>query len=151
MPSLIIYRQKRIDGGIRTGVELGDSTIFELFEPEEGDRDPTLLRYVDVRCDGPGVPGDPETAAQWLLTTAPSIQDGLGRFADKLRRVGADLDEYPLKWADFADEADVTRTISCTTIRRVDARGLAEILDDIRIHWGARVEAMIGEHAANSS
>lgn len=158
MPYLTYYRQKRADGGIRSGVELGveleggdigSETILDRFEMGEGDRDPALLWFVDVRCEGPGVPNDAEAARQWLLSTSPTIEDGFARFADRLRRVGSDLDDYPLQSADFPDEGDnVERRIVCSAIRRLDARGLAVILDDIRVHWGGRIREMIAQIAA---
>lgn len=158
MPYLTYYRQKRADGGIRSGVELGvdlgggevgSETILDHFEPGDGDRDPTLLWFVDVRCAGPGVPNEAEAARQWLLSTSHTIEGGLTRFADRLRRVGSDLDDYPLQSADFPDEGgDVERRIVCSAIRRLDARGLAVILDDIRVHWGGRIREMIAQIAA---
>lgn len=161
MPFLTFYRQKRSDGGVRTGVELGveleggdigSETILDRFEMGEGDRDPALLWFVDVRCEGPGVPNDAEAARQWLLSTGPIIMEGFTHFADRLRRVGSDLDDYPLRSADIPDGGDgVERMIVCSAIRRLDARGLAEILDDIRLHWVERIEAMIVDLALHSN
>ena len=44
MPNLTFYRQARIDGGIRTGIELDEDTVFEYFE--EGGSEP------DPHCSG---------------------------------------------------------------------------------------------------
>ena len=152
LSGLTFYRQKRFDGGIRMGVELGHTTILERFEPGEGERDPSLLWYVDVRYDGPNLPTDIESIPQWLLSTRSIIEGGLARFADHLRLVGSDRDQYPLEWSDFPEANDgVTRKIACSAIRRIDARILAEILDDVRIHWSERIEAMIAEQVEYSS
>ena len=148
MPKLTFYRQKRVDGGIRTGVELDGETILEEFEAGEGERDPALLWYVDLRCDGSGVPNDADEAARWLLLKAPVIEEGFSRFANQLRRVGADVDAYPLLWSEFPDPGEgVAMKIACSTTRLTDARGIAEILDDVRSHWSERIEAMIKECA----
>ena len=161
MPNLTFYRQKRFDGGIRTGVELSvehdgvglsGATILEHFEMGEEERDPSLLWFVDVRFKGPGVPGEAEAACQWLLTTRSVIEGGLARFADKLRDVGSDVDDHPLQWSDFPGGDDgVERKVVCSAIRRIDARGYAEILDDIRTSWEKRIEEMIAENASISS
>jgi hypothetical protein len=146
MSGLIFYRQKRFDGGIRTGVELGSVTILEHFEAGERERDPALLWYVDVRCEGSGLPTDTESARHWFIDTKNIVERELSRFADHLRQVGADPDEYPLEWTDFPEANEgVTWKISCSLIRRIDARGLAEILDDVRLHWSDRLQAMIEE------
>ena len=62
MPKLVFYRQKRYDGAIRTGLELDDDPIAEHYEEGSGERDPALLWFVDLRCKGPGIPGDPDDA-----------------------------------------------------------------------------------------
>jgi hypothetical protein len=158
MPKLTFYRQKRFDGGIRTGLEWGfefdatsegDATLLERFEPGDEDRDPSLLWFVDIRCDGPGVPRLLEEAPRWFLSTKPVIDDGLARFADHLRRVGSDLDDYPLEWSEFPNADDVERKIVCSANRRIECRELAEILDDVRDHWSEWIEEMIEEQAAS--
>ena len=53
MPNLTFYRQKRVDGGVRTGVELDGETVASLFEEGDPERDPALLWFVDLRCEGP--------------------------------------------------------------------------------------------------
>jgi hypothetical protein len=159
MPKLTFYRQKRFDGGVRTGLELGyeydgtevgDLTVLERFESGDDDRDPTLLWFVDVRCEGPGIPTGPEQATTWFLATKPVIDDGLIRFADQLRRVGSDLDDFPLQWTDFPAVDGVERKIVCSAVRRIECRELAEILDDVRGHWSDWIEEMIEEHAVLS-
>jgi hypothetical protein len=76
MAQLLFYRQKRVDGGVRTGLDLDREEIAEHFEEGELERDPALLWYVDLRCDGPGVPADGEAALQWLIDYAPVIREG---------------------------------------------------------------------------
>jgi hypothetical protein len=159
MPKLTFYRQKRFDGGIRTGLEWGldldptfegESTLLERFEPGEEERDPSLLWFVDIRCEGPGVPSSLDEAPRWFLSTKPVIDDGLARFADHLRQVGADLDHYPLEWSEFPNTDNVERKIVCSAIRRTVCRELSEILDDVREHWSEWIEEMIEEQAATS-
>lgn len=152
MSGMVFYRQKRFDGGIRTGVELGQETILEHFEVGSEDRDPRLLWYLDVRCQGPGVPTDVESARHWFLETASIIKGGLTRFADESRRVGVDKDSYPLEWSDFPSGDDgVNRKLVCSLAQRMDGRDLAEIVDDVSRHWSERLESMIAEQIEYSA
>ncbi len=135
MSRLVFYRQKRNDGSIRTGVELDDETIAHQFEEPTGDRDPVLLWYVDLRCEGSGVPSEPKAAALWLLDQSLTIRHGFRRFAEKMR-FGADVDLYSIRWSEFESlPDDVEMTIVCSASNRIAARGLAEILADIGDRW----------------
>ncbi|HZW34920.1 MAG TPA: hypothetical protein VFF52_29625 [Isosphaeraceae bacterium] len=135
MAKLIFYRQKRYDGGVRTGLELDGDPIGERFEGGEGERDPALIWYVDLRCEGPGIPDDPDLAEQWLFDHAPIIRDGFLRLAERLR-AGTDKDIYSLKWSDFPDAPEgVSMTIACSAVRRVDGREISAVLKDIASHW----------------
>ena len=98
------------------------------------------------------MPTDPETAGRWLLSTREIIEGGLSRFADHLRGAGADKDDHPMFWSDFPEvEEGVSRTIACSAVRRVESRDLAQILDDVRIHWSERIEAMIAGQLASTT
>ncbi len=135
MPKLTFYRQKRDDGATRTGIELDGETIAERFEGGEGERDPALLWYVDLRCEGAGLPDDPDAATHWLLEQAPIIRVGFARFAERLR-AGVDTDLYSLTWSEFADVPEgVGMTIACSAIRRIEAREMSAILADVGSHW----------------
>jgi hypothetical protein len=142
MAKLIFYRQQRFDGAVRTGVELDGETIAERFEGGGVDSDPVLLWYIDLRCDGQGIPDDPNAAAQWLLDQSELIRDGFVRFAEKLR-VGADLDLYSLTWSDFRDPPpEVRMMIACSAARRVDAREMSGKLIDVGENWDAIIRAL---------
>ncbi len=156
MPSLIYFRQKRFDGGVRTGVELElesdlaglqefpvGLTLLEDYEEGTADRDPSLLWYVDIRCEGPGIPDDSALASQWFLQNKESIVIGLSMFADHLREVGADIDQYPMQWSEFPSIDGVKIRLTGTAVRRIDSLRFSEILDDIREHWSERMEKMI--------
>ena len=135
MAKLTFYRQKRLDGAIRTGVELDGDPIADRYEGGEGERNPILLWFVDLRCDGPGIPDDPDDAFQWLFDQAPVIRDGFARYAEVLG-VGADMDLYALTWSDFSGVPEgVSMTIACSGTRRVDARELARIVAEIGDRW----------------
>jgi hypothetical protein len=142
MAKLIFYRQKRYDGAIRTGVELDGETIAERFEGSGADRDPALLWYIDLRCDGDGIPDDPDAATQWLLDQSAIIHDGFARNAERLR-AGADVDVYSLIWSEFENvPAGVQITIACSAVRRIDAREMAANLASVGEHWEAIVRSL---------
>lgn len=135
MAKLIFYRQKRYDGGIRMGLDLNSEEIAHHFEEGRSERDPALLWYVDLRCEGPGIPDDPEAAADWLVDHAPSIREGFARFAEKLK-IGADPDLYSLYWNEFPDVPEgVSMVIACSAARRVDGREMSSVLADIGARW----------------
>jgi hypothetical protein len=132
---LVFYRQKRYDGGIRTGVELNGETVSERFKEGVDERDPTLLWYVDLRCEGDPLPDDPDLAVPWLLDHSTIIRDGFERFAKKLR-VGVDTDLYSLISEDFVHvPKDVRLKIACSAINRINAREMGKILTEIAMHW----------------
>lgn len=139
MAELTFYRQKRFDGGVRTGIDLDGAAIFEDFEPGAADRDPSLRWYVDLRCAGDGLPDDAESAREWLLDQEQTIRAGFRSFAAQLA-AGADLDDYPLQWSGFSPlPPDVHMSIACSAIRRVDARELNQVLLDVADHWSDRI------------
>ncbi len=135
MPDLTFYRQKRYDGGIRTGVELDGLTLSRHFVSPRGERDPSLLWFVDLRCSGSGIPDDPAAAFDWLQEHAAVIREGFRRYSDKLE-VGADVDRYPLEWTDFGEAIPgVEMKIACSAVRRVEAREIAVVIAEIGVRW----------------
>ncbi len=142
MPSLIFYRQKRVDGGIRTGVELEGETIVEEFEEGDQDRDPALVWYVDLRCEGTGLSVDPNEALEWLISQQPEIVQGFHEFAKECE-VGTDADSYPIQWGKFSGLPEgVAMEIACSAIRRITAREISKILKDVGDHWTQRLRGL---------
>lgn len=135
MAKLVFYIQKRFDGGSRTGIELDDETIAHHFEDVQGEHNPKLRWFVDLRCNGPGVSDDPETAIAWLLGQSEVIRDGFARFAEELA-VGADPDVFSLRWTAFDGLPEgVEMAIVCSATRRTDARELSGIVADFGNRW----------------
>lgn len=149
MAKITFYRQKRIDGGLRSGISVGDETVLGLFEPGPTDNDPALLWYVDLRCEGARLPTDPKEAREWLLRHEDVIRAG---FADCAREcsAGIDPDIYPRLWSDFASTPkDIRMVIALSAVRRVDAREISKVLQDIGSHWGHYIRALKPlEHAS---
>lgn len=133
---LSFYRQERVDGGIRTGIMLGMTTIYERFEIDGEEWDPSLTWSVELRCGGPNLPSEVEAVKAWLLANEAQIRDGFRRFINLLEAGSDPTGDYPLQFDDFQDlQSGVTMKIVCTALRRYDALFLADHLNYVREHW----------------
>lgn len=135
MSKIVFYRQLRMDGGYRTGLEVDDETGYGLFEEGETDDNPRLRWFVDLRCVGSRLPKSARLARAWLLKNSPMIVDGFARCSEEVR-AGIDPDSYAISWTDFRDVPEgVQMTIVLTAARRADATGIADVLADIGSNW----------------
>lgn len=142
MPRLTFYRQKRSDEAIRMGVELDGETIAERYEGGESEPDPALLWYVDLRCEGSGIPDGPDEASHWLIDQRDTIHSGFSAFVEHLR-AGADPDIYSLTWEQFEGlPENVKMSIACSAIRRIDAREMANTLKEIAENWTTIIRSL---------
>jgi hypothetical protein len=141
MQTITFYRQKRIDGGIRTGVEVGGNTVLSTFKSGRGEHDPALVWYVDVICKGQKLPEGSEEARRWLVDHNKNVQQLLNALAERVVE-GVDPDDWPIRQE--GNSHGVKITISCSTVRRLEARKLANILLDIAQRW----EEYVGDLAA---
>ncbi len=135
MSELTFYRQRRMDGGLRTGIDVDGELAFGLFEEGTQDNDPRLRWFVDLRCEGQKLPHSPRGARKWLLDHGDAIGEGFVLFAEEMR-VGIDLDIVSLAWDRFPNAPkDVTMKIVLSAIRRVDAREMAGVVHETGLHW----------------
>ncbi|MGD0541912.1 MAG: hypothetical protein ABSB33_10375 [Tepidisphaeraceae bacterium] len=141
MRTITFYRQKRIDGGIRTGVEVGGNTVLSTFESGGGKHDPALLWYVDVLCEGRRLPKDSEEARDWLSLQKKNVRRLLDALAKKVV-AGVDAGDWPVHQQGTFH--GVKMRVSCSAVRRLEARKLTGILGDIAEHW----EEYVGSLAA---
>jgi hypothetical protein len=132
MRTITFYRQKRIDGGVRTGVEVGGNTVLSTFESGDGKHDPALLWYVDVICEGRRLPKDSEDARHWLALQKKNVRRLLDALAKKVV-TGVDPGDWPVHQQGVY--RDVKIRVSCSAVRRMEARRLTDILGDIAEHW----------------
>ncbi len=84
MPIITFYRQARQDGGLRTGIEIDHETLVGHFEDGPGAFNPLLTWYVDVECEGAGLPTTEAGVRDWLLSQAPTVTRGLHMVADEI-------------------------------------------------------------------
>jgi hypothetical protein len=123
----------RVDGGKRTGIEIDGEAVLERFERGNETEDSALLWFVDIQCSGDNLPNAAETAREWLLAKASIIQAGLREVANELR-AGIDF-SAPISRPIPNVEKGITVKISCSAIRRLQARDIAAALDEISSHW----------------
>jgi hypothetical protein len=146
MPKIDFYRQKRVDGGVRTGVEVDGEGAFHQFEPGRRDSDPALLWFVDVRCQGRSLPTGAEAARRWLLDNTGVIQGGLRALAEEFR-AGMDPGVYPLQWRIPGTAKGRRLTIVVSTHRRLVARRMAAALLDVAENWEERIRRLPSEES----
>lgn len=135
MSELIFYRQARIDGGLRTGIELDGEMLAERFENESSEPDPILIWYVELRCAGSGIPDTSAEAYRWLVDHSSTISEGFKKCAVETN-VGVDPDIYPAQWGGFESTPPDTRwVIAYSALRRIDSRQMNQILAEIGSTW----------------
>ncbi len=134
MPSLTFFRQARADGGIRTGLDIDGETVFEHFDDAEGEPDPVLKWFVDLRCDGETLPDKPEAARQWLLDHDTLISRAFQGLAKRLE-VGVDPGAWPARWQLPDAPPGVRITTACSSIGAIPGREIGETVRGIGEHW----------------
>ena len=126
------YRQARVDGGKRTGVEIDGEPVLEWFERGSEPEDSALLWFVDIRCSGSSLPDEAEAARDWLLKNA-IIQKGVRDVANELR-AGIDF-SAPISRRIPNVGKGITVEIFCSAMRRIEAREIADALAETSSHW----------------
>jgi hypothetical protein len=132
MPTIGFYRQVRVDGGVRTGIDIDGDAVLQRFDPGAGDDDPALLWYVDIDCNGESLPDSAEDARQWLIDNAGRIVRELSDAADQLE-IGADDSWRP--WRRTATEGGVQVEVSCMAVRRLANRRLGRHVRELADSW----------------
>jgi len=133
MTELTFFRQKRFDGGIRTGIEIDGHAVFENYSPGEPDDDPSLLWYIDLRSVGDSLPSDPEDVRQWFIDNGETLRQQLLLIANTNLSIGFDTELRPFQKTLCLK--DVSGKIIVTAIRRITARDIASELKDLCNNW----------------
>jgi hypothetical protein len=142
--NLVFYRQARVDGGIRTGIDSFDTPLLESEENEApyDESVPVLAWAIEVRCKGKGLPTTAEEARDWFLKHQDIIRPSLVDLAEELR-AGLDLDLYCYKWDKFAAQPKGVRlTIACSAHRRVNGRKLGSHVRAFADHYEAYLDRL---------
>ena len=148
MTTVTFYHQERVDGGVRTGLEVDGYTLLEEFRGGPGERDPALLWYVDVRCEGSVPPFQTaDDVRQWLRGAAPGLRDALLLAATHLA-AGVDVELAPWEWTAPNPVAGLPARVVVSAQRRVAALDMAARLRRLA---GQDWEALAGHMAPRSA
>jgi hypothetical protein len=134
MSTLTFYRQARVDGGIRTGVEFDGTVLLGRFDEGNGDYDPALEWYLDLEFNGDSLPDDAASARQWLLDHSPFVAVNLGALAEQIR-IGLDFDPGPARVSSHLPDQNVRIEIRCSAMRRFKPHELSTIVSELAAHW----------------
>jgi len=135
MSKLTFFHQIRVDGGVRTGIEIDDTRALESFQTERDEFDPVLLWYVDIICDGDNVPREPEAARQWFLDNERFFVDLLLVPAADELEIGFDPEVRPFRRTRDAGPGGCRIVIIVSAMRRVHAREIAGEIRGVAESW----------------
>ena len=133
MKTINFYRQVRVDGGKRTGIEIDGETVLERFERGNKAENSALLWFVDIRCSGGDLPNEAEAAREWLLSKGSIIKKGVSDVANELQ-AGIDF-SAPIERRIPNVGKGITVRVFCSAIRRLTALDMAKALAEIGAHW----------------
>jgi len=133
MSNIVFFRQARMDGGIRTGIDV-DGTGWEYYEGGSDEHDPALVWYLDLRAQGDDLPDNLDDARQWLLDQESLVTATYRKLAERLE-VGMDPDVWPLTVENVQTTSRVSLAAVCSCMRRVSARQMSRTVQEIAEHW----------------
>ncbi|HEX3659611.1 MAG TPA: hypothetical protein VHV55_27735 [Pirellulales bacterium] len=137
---LIFYRQQRVDGGVRTGVDWHDYSLLQHFERGDDD-DSSLLWYVDLRFKGPRLPKDPEEVRDWLIEQQAWLAKSLSNAAKDLE-VGVDADVLP--YIRICKEAPpgIVLELAVSAQKRASALQIGKAVSQIGKQWARLIGSL---------
>lgn len=139
MPRISFYIQERLDGGVRTGVEVNGDTALGRFKPgRSNEPDPALQWYVDVRCSGARLPSEGEAARGWLIRNSAKVTGALKVAAAQIH-AGIDPGDWPFRY-EVTDRTGTRILISCSATLNLSARKLAGVLKKLGDNWEKTLE-----------
>jgi hypothetical protein len=144
MHTIVLYRQARVDGGVRTGISVNDETVLHEFKPGKNDDNPALLWFVDVRFRGKGLPTSPDEVREFLIEAATHVKEALLAAADDLG-VGLDSDVLPYV-RETELERGITLKIVCSANRRTSGLQMAKHVRQIASRWVELAKELRASH-----
>jgi hypothetical protein len=138
---ITVFRQARVDGGRRTGVDINGTTYLQQFRRGRQAHNPALVWFIDVTFSGPRLPDEPNEARSWLVEHRDNINQALKEMAKTLGPV--DPDAIP-----FEDERSVRgltgvkMRIAVSAMRRTDARQVQDELRAFADDWESAMNGL---------
>ena len=141
LPHWTFYRQQRVDGAIRTGLDHDGWTVLERFEPGAAEEHPALLWHVDVGWTGKGLKfSSPEAARQWFLEQKDIAVPALRQAAEQLQ-AGVDCFlPYRRDWS--VPGGRLKMFVIASGIRRREALEIADKVRDVGDHWEEYLQSL---------
>ena len=125
MATVTVYRQERVDGGVRTGVDVGDEPVLMEFRAGPGQEDPAILWFIDVRLEGQDISPVPSDVRSFVALSLESIKSAVATAADKLA-VGLDASWWPFRHE--SQTAQGTVVVVCNAMTRETGQNIAQHL-----------------------
>lgn len=141
MPTIGFFRQKRADGGVRTGVGVNDVMLWEHFKAGRRDSDPALRWYIDLLFEGNRLPTEAQAARDWLLEQKEFICDNLRKMAERLE-IGLDSDVRPFRYRLKNAPRGVRGDLVVSGVRSLSEGELARELKSLARRWQATIDAL---------
>lgn len=141
MASFCFFRQQREDGGIRTGLDIEGSTVWNKFEPGSAESDPALRWYVDLRGEGDSIPLDRDQVREWLLQNATLVESSLLQLAERYSS-GMDTELWPVSWDVSGAPPGVSLEIVVSAVHRFTSLQIGDVLRETGLSWRRLVNSI---------
>jgi len=141
MGQLTFYQQTRSDGGVRTGVSIDGIDILQDFQEGDGECDPALLWYIDLRFEADSLPQDVGGVRDFLLVNSDETTHFLTESSDELQP-GFDPDIQPYRREGVFRSGGCRLHLLASAVRRIEGREIARRLKDLAGQWNSIIEQM---------
>jgi hypothetical protein len=133
MAEFTFFQQQRADGGVRTGLDISGTTVWQAFRPgaDPESEDPALRWYIDIDGDGETIPSDRDELREWLLRHSPIIEAALDHLAERFA-VGFDTESWPVAWQVPGSPDDGRLEIVISATRRTAAVEIGQVLRELK-------------------
>jgi hypothetical protein len=135
MTKVTFFQQRRKDQAVRTGVEVNEETVLQRFSPGEGESDPALLWFIDLRfVINQSIATEAEAAKRFLMTIATPVRGALEQCAKEFQ-AGIDPDTWPARREIANLPPDVDGVIVSSAMRRLTLGEMGEAFTDLGQRW----------------
>jgi len=139
--SVTFFRQKRFDGGIRTGISADGTLLLHRFDPGDLENEnPALEWYVDITLSAEDIPENLDNLKSWLVQQQKSVSSVLREIGREFR-AGTDFPELPFRYEKKLPDG-LRISVSFSAVLRVDCLQMAQILENLADSWSDLVSQL---------
>jgi hypothetical protein len=143
MTQLTFYQQQRVDGGLRTGIDLDGQTLAESYLSGEEETDPALKWYIDLRYRGANLPTDVDAVRNWFRSREAECVLTLQQVSEELT-AGLDRDVLPYRKEFISSSTpDVKLEVATSAQNRIAALQVAEHFRNLAVNWRSNLESLV--------